>query len=204
MINEEDIKEEKTASESADTAENVTSETEEVKEAADNTAPDAEAAEEKKDKKKNKADRKQEELKEKIAELEDIRVRQMAEFENFRRRTEKEKAQMFDMGAKSVIEKMLPVVDNFERGLASIPEADKESAFAEGMQKIYKQLMTELDNLGVKPIEAKGTPFNPEFHNAVMQVENSELESGTVAEDLLKGYTYHDTVVRHSMVSVVQ
>ena len=163
----------------------------------------AEDKEDKKDKKKNKSDKKVEELKEKIKELEDGRLRQIAEFQNFRNRTEKEKSQMFDMGAKNVIEKILPVVDNFERGLASIPEDEKNSSFAEGMGKIYKQLMTELDNLGVKPIEAKGTEFNPDFHNAVMQVESDELESGTVAEELQKGYTYHDIVVRHSMVSVV-
>jgi len=159
--------------------------------------------ENKKDKKKNKADKKVEELKEKIKELEDGRLRQIAEFQNFRNRTEKEKSQMFDMGAKNVIEKILPVVDNFERGLASIPEDEKNSSFAQGMEMIYKQLMTELGNLGVKPIEAKGTEFNPDFHNAVMQVESDELESGMVAEELQKGYTYHDIVVRHSMVSVV-
>lgn len=164
----------------------------------------AEPSEDKKDKKKNKSDKVVNELKDKIKELEDAKLRQIAEFQNFRNRTEKEKSQMFDMGAKNVIEKILPVVDNFERGLASIPENEKDSSFVEGMNKIYKQLMTELDNLGVKPIEAKGTEFNPDFHNAVMQVENPELESGTVAEELLKGYTYHDTVVRHSMVSVVQ
>ena len=110
---------------------------------------------------------------------------------------------MFETGARSVIEKLLPVVDNFERGLATVPEEDKGTPFAEGMEMIYKQLMTELGNLGVKPIEAKGTEFNPDFHNAVMQVESDELESGTVAEELQKGYTYHDIVVRHSMVSVV-
>jgi molecular chaperone GrpE len=163
----------------------------------------SEATDDKKDKKKNKADKKVDELKEKIKELEDGRLRQIAEFQNFRNRTEKEKSQMFDLGAKNVIEKILPVVDNFERGLASIPEDEKNSSFAQGMEKIYKQLMTELDNLGVKPIEAKGTEFNPEFHNAVMQVESDEFESGIVAEELQKGYTYHDTVVRHSMVSVV-
>ncbi len=152
---------------------------------------------------KKKKDKKAAELEEKVKDLNDRVMRQMAEFENFRKRTDKEKTQMFDMGAKTVIEKILPVVDNFERGLASIPEDEKESPFADGMNKIYKQLMTELDNLGVKPIEAKGTEFNPEFHNAVMQVESDELESGTVAEELQKGYTYHDMVVRHSMVSVV-
>lgn len=166
-------------------------------------AAEAPAEEEKKDKKKSKSDKKVDELKEKIKDLEDKNIRQIAEFQNFRNRTEKEKAAMFDMGAKNVIEKVLPVVDNFERGLATVPEEEKNSAFVEGMEKIYKQLITELDNLGVKPIEAKGKEFNPDFHNAVMQVENPELESGTVAEELLKGYTYHDTVVRHSMVSVV-
>jgi molecular chaperone GrpE len=124
----------------------------------------------------------------------------LAEFENFRNRTEKEKEAMFETGAKSVIEKILPVVDNFERGLATAPEGDP---FAEGMQMIYKQLLTELENLGVKPIDAKGKEFDPNLHNAVMQVENEELESGTVAEELQKGYMYRDSVVRHSMVSVV-
>ncbi|MCR5723416.1 MAG: nucleotide exchange factor GrpE [Lachnospiraceae bacterium] len=180
-------------------------ETEAVTEEAVTEAPEAptEDKEDKKDKKKNKTDKKVEELKEKIKELEDGRLRQIAEFQNFRNRTEKEKSQMFDMGAKNVIEKILPVVDNFERGLASIPEDEKNSSFAQGMEMIYKQLMTELGNLGVKPIEAKGTEFNPDFHNAVMQVESDELESGMVAEELQKGYTYHDIVVRHSMVSVV-
>ena len=152
---------------------------------------------------KKKKDKKLTELEEKVKELADLRIRQMAEFENFRKRTDKEKSQMFDMGAKTVIEKILPVVDNFERGLATVPEEEKESPFADGMNKIYRQLMTELDNLGVKPIEAKGKEFDPNLHNAVMQVENAELESGTVAEELQKGYTYHDMVVRHSMVSVV-
>lgn len=180
--------------------------TEETAEAVETPVTEEEVKEEasdKKDKKKDKENKKVKELEEKIKELEDARLRQMAEFQNFRNRTDKEKSQMFDMGAKNVIEKILPVVDNFERGLAAIPEEEKGSAFSEGMNMIYKQLMTELGNLGVKPIEAKGTEFNPEFHNAVMQVENPELESGTVAEELQKGYTYHDTVVRHSMVSVV-
>jgi len=167
-------------------------------------ADKAEATEEPhKEKKKSKSDKELDAAKERIAELEDKNMRQMAEFQNFRNRTEKEKAQMFDMGAKSVIEKMLPVVDNFERGLASLSEEEKATAFADGIGKVYKQLMTELENLGVKPLDAKGKEFNPEFHNAVMQVESDEFESGTVAEELMKGYTYHDTVVRHSMVSVV-
>ena len=129
--------------------------------------------------------------------------RQMAEFDNFRKRTEKEKTQMYEIGAKSIIEKILPVVDNFERGLATIPEEEKGSPFAEGMNMIYKQLMTELDSAGVKPIEAVGVEFNPDYHNAVMQVESEEYESGVVAQELLKGYMYRDTVVRHSMVAVV-
>lgn len=150
--------------------------------------------------KKAKAEKK-DKAKEKIEELEDRVKRQMAEFDNFRKRTEKEKSQMFETGAKSVIEKILPVVDNFERGLASAQEGD---AFAEGMNMVYKQLMTELDTIGVKAIEAVGTEFNPDFHNAVMQVESDEYESGIVAQELQKGYMYHDTVVRHSMVAVVQ
>lgn len=154
-------------------------------------------------KKKQKADKKQDALKEKIEELEDRVKRQMAEFENFRKRTEREKTAMFETGAKSVIEKILPVVDNFERGLASIPEEEKNSPFAEGMEMIYKQLMTELEKMEVKPIPAVGEEFNPEFHNAVMQVESDEFESGVVAQELQKGYTYRDSVVRHSMVAVV-
>lgn len=158
--------------------------------------------EEKKEKKKK--DKKQDALKEKIEELEDRVKRQMAEFENFRKRTEKEKTAMFETGAKSVIEKILPIVDNFERGLASIPEGEQDGAVAQGMQMIYKQLMTELENLDVKPIPAVGEEFNPDFHNAVMQVESEEFESGVVAQELQKGYTYRESVVRHSMVAVVQ
>ena len=142
-------------------------------------------------------------LRDKITSLEDKVKRQMAEFDNFRKRTTKEKEQMFSMGEKSVIEKMLPVVDNFERGLAAVPEAEKGGAIASGMEMIYKQLMKQLEDLGVKPIEAVGKEFDPNFHNAVMQVESEELESGVVAQEFQKGYTYHDTVIRHSMVGVV-
>ena len=155
-------------------------------------------------KKKSKHDKKQDAMKEKVEELEDRVKRQLAEFENFRNRTEKEKQQMFETGARSVIEKILPIVDNFERGLATVPEEEKGSPFAEGMEKIYKQLMTELEKMEVKPIEAVGTEFNPDLHNAVMQVESEEYESGIVAQELQKGYTYRDQVVRHSMVAVVQ
>ena len=140
---------------------------------------------------------------EKIDELEDKVKRQLAEFENFRKRTEKEKATMFEAGAKSVIEKILPVIDNFERGLATTKEEDKTNPHVEGMNMIYKQLMTELDKLEVKPIEAVGQEFNPDFHNAIMQVESDEYESGVIAQELLKGYTYRDSVIRHSMVAVV-
>lgn len=161
-------------------------------------------AAEKAAKKKAKEDKKADVYKEQIEQLEDRVKRQLAEFENFRNRTEKEKAAMFETGAKSVIEKLLPVVDNFERGLATVPEDKLEDPFVDGMNRIYKQLLTELENLGVKPIEAVGTEFDPNLHNAVMQVESEEFESGIVAQELQKGYTYRDSVVRHSMVAVVQ
>ena len=151
---------------------------------------------------KKKKDKKEEAMKARIDELEDRVKRQMAEFENFRKRTDKEKAAMFETGAKSVIEKILPVVDNFERGLAAVPEDEKGSAFVEGMNKVYKQLLTELDNMGVKPIEAVGQEFDPNFHNAVMHIEDENFGENIVAEEFQKGYTYHDTVVRHSMVKV--
>jgi molecular chaperone GrpE len=143
-------------------------------------------------------------FKEKFEEMQDKYMRQLAEFENFRKRTDKEKAQMFDQGASNVLEKILPVVDNFERGLAAVPEEEKGSAFADGMNKIYKQLTKQLEDLGVKPIEALGKEFDPNLHNAVMQVESSEYESGVVAQELQKGYMFKDTVLRHSMVAVAQ
>lgn len=155
-------------------------------------------------KKQAKHDRKAEAYKEQIEQLEDKVKRQLAEFENFRNRSEKEKHAMFETGAKSVIEKMLPVVDNFERGLATVPEEKKEDPFVDGMNRIYKQLLTELENMGVKPIEAVGQEFDPNLHNAVMQVASEEYESGVVAQELQKGYLYHDLVVRHSMVAVVE
>lgn len=169
----------------------------------DSESREEDKKEKKVDKKKAKADKKQDALKEKVEELEDRVKRQMAEFENFRKRTEKEKTAMFETGAKSVIEKILPVVDNFERGLASVPEEEKGGAFAQGMEMIYKQLMQELEKMEVKPIPAVGEEFNPDFHNAVMQVESDEYESGVIAQELQKGYTYRDSVVRHSMVAVV-
>ena len=144
-------------------------------------------------KKKDKKD-------EKIEELTDQVKRQMAEFDNFRKRTEREKSQMFDLGAKSVIEKILPVIDNFERGLAQAPE--QEDPFVEGMEKIYKSMLQELESIGVEPIEAEGKEFDPNLHNAVMHVEDDSVGENIVVQELQKGYTYHDSVVRHSMVKV--
>ena len=143
---------------------------------------------------------------EKIAELNDKVVRQMAEFDNFRKRSEKEKHEMFASGEKAVIEAILPVVDNFERalGMAGADENKKADPFMEGMEKVYKQLMDELEKLGVKPIEALGADFDPNIHNAVMQEETEEYESGKVCKELQKGYMLNDSVVRHSMVSVAQ
>ena len=205
---EKEILEENTA---AETTEEVVEETVETEgktvEAAEETDAEEDAAQEKEKKfgkKKKAVDKKAEAYETKIAELEDRVKRQMAEFENYRKRTEKEKAAMFEMGAKSVVEKILPIVDNFERGLAAVPEADKEGAFASGMNLIYKQMMTELEGLGVKPIEAVGKEFDPNLHNAVMQVESDEYEEGIVAQELLKGYMYRESVVRHSMVAVTQ
>ena len=149
-------------------------------------------------KKREKKDKKDEQ----IAELTDRVKRQLAEFENFRNRTEKEKSQMYTIGAKDVIEKILPVVDNFERGIKSIPEEEREAPVASGMEMIYKQLMTVLTDLGVTPIEAVGQEFDPNLHNAVMHVENEELGENMVAEEFQKGYQYKDAVLRHSMVSV--
>ncbi len=149
-------------------------------------------------KKKEKKDKKDE----KIEELNDKLLRLMAEFDNFGKRTEKEKAQMFEVGAKDIIEKILPIIDNFERGLAAATDEEKEGAFVQGIEKIYKQLLTSLESVGVKPIEALGTEFNPELHNAVMHIEDEELGENIVAEEFQKGYIYHDTVIRHSMVKV--
>ena len=182
--------------------ENVTS-TEETAETAENA--DAEASEadsEDPDKKKSFFKKKKDKKDEQIEELTDKVKRQMAEFDNFRKRTEKEKSQMFDMGAKTIVEKVLPVIDNFERGLAAVPEDNKEDAFVVGMDKIYRQMLTVLEEAGVKPIEAVGAEFDPNFHNAVMHVEDETLGENVVAEELQKGYMYRDTVVRHSMVKV--
>ena len=148
--------------------------------------------------KKDKKDKKDE----KIEELTDRLTRQMAEFDNFRKRTEKEKSQMYEVGAKDIIEKILPVVDNFERGLDAVKEEEKEDPFVQGMEKVYKHLVTTLEGIEVKPIEAVGQPFDPNFHNAVMHVEDENFGENIVAEEFQKGYTYRDSVVRHSMVKV--
>lgn len=139
----------------------------------------------------------------KIDELNDRLIRTMAEFDNFRKRTDKEKSQMFDMGAKSIIERVLPIVDNFERGFSVLTEKEKESAFAQGIEKIYKQLVTSLEEAGVKAIEAVGNEFDPNLHNAVMHGEDESLGANIVSDEFLKGYLYRDMVVRHSMVKVV-
>ena len=152
----------------------------------------------KKDPSKEKIDK----LTEEIEELKDRDLRRQAEFDNFRKRTEKEKSQQFDAGAAHILEKILPVIDNFERGFTMVEETDKEDAFVDGMNKVYKQLMTELEKAGVKPIEAVGKEFDPNLHNAVMQVDTGEVESGFVAQEMQKGYMYHDTVLRFSMVAV--
>ncbi len=178
------------------------SETEETKEGDfEEEAQDHCDGEEKKEKNffgKKKKDKKDE----KIEELTDKLTRQMAEFDNFRKRTEKEKSQMYEVGAKDIIEKILPVVDNFERGLGAVTEEEKENPFVQGMEKVYKQLMTTLEGIEVKPIEAVGKEFNPDYHNAVMHVEDETLGENVIAEEFQKGYMYRDSVVRHSMVKV--
>ena len=162
---------------------------------------DAQAAENQRffGKKKDKKDKQIEDL---TAQLDDLRKRNLAEFENFRKRTEKEKSTMFDMGAKSVVEKLLPIIDNFERGFAGLSEEQMSDPFVSGMDMVYKQLVKALADMGVEPIEAVGKPFDPNLHNAVMHVEDENLGENTVAQEFQKGYLYHGSVVRHSMVQV--
>lgn len=193
MEQEPEIQEEEVKAE--DTAEAEATETAETEETKADAEPDKKGFFGKKKEKKDKKD-------EQIAELTDKVKRQLAEFENFRNRTEKEKSQMYMVGARDVIEKLLPVVDNFERGLKSIPEDQKDGPVASGMEMIYKQLITVLTDLGVTPIEAVGQEFDPNFHNAVMHVEDDEQGENVVIEEFQKGYMYHDSVVRHSMVKV--
>lgn len=202
-MSEKNIKETEEELKDVETAEETDCETENVEETQANTESADNASEDKEEKKgffkkKDKKDKKDLQ----IEELTDKYRRTMAEFDNYRKRTEKEKSAMYEIGAKDIINKILPVVDNFERGLATIPEADKGTPVAEGMDKIYKQLTKTLEDLGVKEIEAEGIEFNPDFHNAVMHVEDDSLGENVIAEVLQKGYTYKDSVVRHSMVKV--
>ena len=173
-----------------------------AEEAAAETAAEEAAEEEKETAKELFHHEKKDPKDEKIAELTDRMQRTMAEFDNFRKRTEKEKAAMYEIGAKDIIEKILPVLDNFERGLTTVPEEEKENPFVQGMDKIYKQFVKTLEDIGVKPMDAAGKPFDPNFHNAVMHVEDEELGENIVAEELQKGYTYRDSVVRPAMVKV--
>ena len=187
-----------TATETEETVED----TEEVEEGEEEPAEESEAGETKEKKKLFGRKPKKDPKDEKIEELTDRVTRQMAEFDNFRKRTEKEKAAMYEVGAKSIIEKLLPIVDNFERGLAAVPKEQKEDSFVTGMEMVYKQIITTFEAVGVKPIEAVGTEFNPDLHNAVMHVEDEEVGENIVVEEFQKGYTYRDSVVRHSMVKV--
>lgn len=190
-------------------AETENMEAEEAEENAEENA-DAEAAEGNEKKgffSKKKPDKKSEkitELEERVKQLEDEKLRILAEYKNYMNRTEREMPARFAMGASSVIEKIIPVIDNFERGFDTLSEEQKQDPFAVGMDKVYQQLMTELSNIGVTPIEAVGQEFNPELHNAIMQVQSEEFESGIIAQELMKGYKYKDSVVRHSMVAVVE
>ena len=197
----EAVEEAKKAAE-AEAKEQEPEETEATEEEAVGKETNSEDTEEPKKKKlfekKNKKDKKDEQ----IADLTDKLTRHMAEFDNYRKRTEKEKSAMYEIGAKDVVEKILPIVDNFERGLQSVPEEKKDDPFVDGMDKIYKQMMSTLEGIGVKPIEAVGQEFDPNFHNAVMHVEDEELGENVVAEEFQKGYMYRDSVVRHSMVKV--
>ena len=193
--NQDEIIEELEDSEAEQAAEEAAKEPEDPEKAEKSSSEEEKKSFFKKKEKKDKKDLQIEELTDKLK-------RSMAEFENFRRRTEKEKAAMFEVGAKSVIEKILPVVDNFERGMASLNEEEAQSPFAEGMDKIYKQLLTVLESMEVKPIEALGKEFNPNFHNAVMHVEDEEAGENIIGEEFQKGYLYRDSVIRHSRVKV--
>lgn len=186
----EDIKvEENIEAQTEENAEETVVETEEKKAQEENTTETPDDGKDKKDLK--------------IEELNDRLMRNMAEFENFRKRSEKEKSQMFEIGAKSIVEKILPIIDNFERGLGTITEAEKESAFVQGIEQIYKQFITALEEAGVKPIEAVGQEFNPDYHNAVMHGEDENYGENIISDEFQKGYMYKESVVRHSMVKVV-
>ncbi len=200
----EAVEEAKKSAAETESAEAEAEETEETSEEAGSEEAGSEEAKEDAEKKTGKKlfGKKKDKKDEKIEELTDKLTRQMAEFDNFRKRTEKEKSQMYEVGAKDIIEKILPVVDNFERGLDAVKEEEKEDPFVQGMEKVYKHLVTTLEGIEVKPIEAVGQPFDPNFHNAVMHVEDENFGENIVAEEFQKGYTYRDSVVRHSMVKV--
>ena len=204
VLTEETAETQDTAEETANETAEAVNEEENSSEAAENAETEAEKLEKakkalfSKKEKKEKKDKKDEQ----IAELTDRLMRQMAEFDNFRKRTEREKAQMFEIGAKDIIEKILPVVDNFERGFAGLSEEELSTPFAQGMDKVYKQMISTLEAAGVKPIEAVGKEFDPNLHNAVMHEDNEEFGENIISEEFIKGYTYRDSVVRHSMVKV--
>ena len=198
----EAVEEAKKSAAEAKEAETDTDETTETSEKVENEEADETAKDTEKKSGKKLFGKKKDKKDEKIEELTDKLTRQMAEFDNFRKRTEKEKSQMYEVGAKDIIEKILPVVDNFERGLDAVPEEKKEDPFIQGMEKVYKQFMTVLESVEVKPIEALGNQFDPNFHNAVMHVEDENFGENEVAEEFQKGYMYRDSVVRHSMVKV--
>lgn len=190
--------------EAVEETEDVTETAEQAAEESDEKADEEETteAEEKPDKKKKKGFKKKDKRDEQIEELNDKYQRLFAEFQNFRSRSDKEKSAMFEVGARSIVEKILPVVDNIERGVAALSEEDLDSPVGQGMNLIYKQLLQTLEDMGVVAIEAKGQEFDPELHNAVMHEDNDELGENIVSEELQKGYKYKDTVVRHSMVKV--
>ena len=202
--NEEiDLEEKKTGTDGeADTAENQAEGSAKQEEVSGENGKEGDAEENSGENKKGFFAKKKDKKDEQIEELTDRLKRTMAEFDNFRKRTEKEKSAMYEIGARDIIEKILPIVDNFERGLATVSEEEAKSAFAEGMDKIYKQLLKTLEDAGVTPIDAVGKPFDPDFHNAVMHVDDESLGENIVAEEFQKGYLYRDSVVRHSMVKV--
>ena len=200
-LNEENVEESLQNSETDSAAQEATeaqTEADTGEQSCEDGSKDTEKRKKKDKKDRNKPDKRDEE----IADLKDKLLRQQAEFVNFRNRTDKEKSQMFEVGAKSMLEKILPVVDNFERGLAMLSEEQKQEPFAQGMEKTYRQMMTALEAAGVKQIEAVGQPFNPDFHNAVMHVDDDSVGENIVVEDFQKGYMYHDSVLRFSMVKV--
>ena len=204
MENKQEKSQEDMVKEAVEEAKKSAAETESAEAEAEETEETSEEAKEDAEKKTGKKlfGKKKDKKDEKIEELTDKLTRQMAEFDNFRKRTEKEKSQMYEVGAKDIIEKILPVVDNFERGLDAVKEEEKEDPFVQGMEKVYKHLVTTLEGIEVKPIEAVGQPFDPNFHNAAMHVEDENFGENIVAEEFQKGYTYRDSVVRHSMVKV--